>query len=79
VRIWDATAGQALVVLHRQRAAVWGVDFSPDARDVLVVGADGMRVTPCEVCGSIADVRRIAGTRATRTLSTSERQQLASP
>jgi WD40 repeat protein len=79
VRVWDAAAGQALVVLHRQRAAVWSASFSPDARSVLIVGRDGMRVTPCEVCGSIADVQRIAGTRARRTLSPSERQQLASP
>ena len=53
---------------------VWGTD---DGGGSLVsAGRDGIRVTQCEVCGSFAEVLRIADTRAPRALSASERQRL---
>ena len=41
-----------------------GADFSADGRSVVSAGDDGMRITPCEVCGTLEDVLRVARTRA---------------
>jgi WD40 repeat protein/DNA-binding SARP family transcriptional activator len=77
VRIWDASGGDTLVVLVRHRGVDGsGADFSPDDRYVVSSGADGMRVTRCEVCGSFADVVRLADTRPPRPLSSNERARL---
>ncbi|HEV7804202.1 MAG TPA: BTAD domain-containing putative transcriptional regulator [Solirubrobacteraceae bacterium] len=77
VRIWDASGGDTLVVLVRHRGVDGsGADFSPDGRDVVSSGADGMRVTRCEVCDSFAAVERLAGTRPPRPLSANERARL---
>ncbi|MGH2941267.1 MAG: TIR domain-containing protein [Solirubrobacteraceae bacterium] len=76
VRIWDTAGGDTLVVLHRHRSAATGADFGPNGRSVVSAGGDGMRITPCEVCGSFTEVLRIADTRAPRMLSPSERQRL---
>jgi WD40 repeat protein len=78
VRVWDTAGGETLVVLHRHEAgtASGAADFSPDGRSVVSAGRDGMRITACEVCGTFADVLRVAGSRAERRLSASERQRL---
>jgi WD40 repeat protein len=77
VRIWDTAGGDTLVVLHRHEPDVSGAaDFSPDGRSVVSAGKDGMRITACEVCGTFAEVLKVAGSRARRTLSASERQRL---
>lgn len=77
IRIWDANDGEPLVVLHRHEAgAASGADFG-DGRSVVSAGDDGMRITPCEVCGrSLEQVLRVARTRAQHKLSTTERQRL---
>jgi WD40 repeat protein/DNA-binding SARP family transcriptional activator/energy-coupling factor transporter ATP-binding protein EcfA2 len=75
VRVWDTAGGATLVVLHQHvGAAGSGADFAPNGRDVVSAGADGMRITPCEVCGSLRDVQRLGAGRAKRTLSAGERQ-----
>jgi WD40 repeat protein len=76
VRVWDTAGGDTLVVLHRHQSAATGVDFNPNGRSVVSAGNDGMRITACEVCGSVTSVLRIADTRAVRRLSASERQRL---
>jgi WD40 repeat protein len=77
VRVWNTAGGDTLVVLHRDEGMASGAaDFSPDGRSVVSAGKHGMRITACEVCGTFAEVLRLAGTRAKRTLSASERQRL---
>jgi len=75
IRIWDAAGGDALVVLHRHEGIASGADFSGDGRDVVSAGEDGMRITPCEVCATVADALRLARTRAQHKLSAAERRR----
>jgi WD40 repeat protein len=75
VRVWDAAGGDALVILHRHEGTASGADFG--AGDAVVsAGEDGMRITVCEVCGSVKDVLRVARTRAPHRLTAAERQRL---
>jgi WD40 repeat protein/DNA-binding SARP family transcriptional activator len=80
VRVWDAHSGTSLVVLHQYEVANAAV-FSTDDR-VVSTGSEGsantgvLRVTACDVCGSFADVMRLARSRADRTLSAVERRRL---
>ena len=74
VRVWDTSGGETLVVLHRHTGTGGGgADFSPDGRFVVSAGSDGMRITPCEVCGTLAQVRRIADDRLQPALAASDR------
>jgi WD40 repeat protein len=76
VRVWDAAGGETLVVLYRHRGGARSANFSPDGDAVVSTGGDGIaRVSPCAVCGSLEDVRRLARTRADRTLDAIERQR----
>jgi WD40 repeat protein len=75
IRVWDAAGGEALVVLQKHEGPASGADFGPGQR-VASAGADGIvQITPCEVCGSLATVLRLARTRADRELSATERQR----
>jgi len=76
VRVWDTTDGELLVVLHRHEGAVSGVDFNRSGTRVVSAGDDGTRITPCEVCGTFAQARRVADSRMARPLSASERRRL---
>jgi WD40 repeat protein/DNA-binding SARP family transcriptional activator len=77
IRVWNSAGGDTLVVLHATaKGASIGATFSPDGRSVVSAAADGILLTPCEPCGSLADVRRLAATRAPLTLSASEVQRL---
>jgi WD40 repeat protein/DNA-binding SARP family transcriptional activator/energy-coupling factor transporter ATP-binding protein EcfA2 len=75
VRVWDATGGEALVVLQRYAGIASGADFGA-GRSVVSAGDGVMRVTACEVCGSLEDVLRVARTRAQHELSPAERRRL---
>ncbi|MGI9097776.1 MAG: BTAD domain-containing putative transcriptional regulator [Solirubrobacteraceae bacterium] len=76
VRVWPADGGDALVVLYRHEGIASGADFSRDGRSVVSAGDDGMRITACEVCGTMEEVLRLARTRAQHKLSASERRLL---
>jgi WD40 repeat protein/DNA-binding SARP family transcriptional activator len=76
VRIWDAAGGDTLVVLYTHQGGALSASFSSDGTAVVSTGEDGVaRVSPCEVCGSLAQVRHLARTRADRVLSAVERQR----
>ncbi len=80
VRVWNAAGGATLVVLRRDpMGASEGAEFSPDGSSVVSAGTDGTFVTPCEVCGSLAEVERAGATRAAPALSPSELQRLGDP
>jgi WD40 repeat protein/DNA-binding SARP family transcriptional activator/energy-coupling factor transporter ATP-binding protein EcfA2 len=75
IRLWDAAGGDTLAVLYQHRGAALGASFSRDGKWVVSLGeSDGIaRISPCEVCGSLDEVRRIARTRADRVLNPIER------
>jgi WD40 repeat protein len=66
VRIWDPQGGEPLVTLLTYGGGSWSASFSPDGSDVVSSGDDSVRLTPCEVCGTTADVLRLARARAQR-------------
>jgi WD40 repeat protein len=81
VRIWDAASGAPLVVLHQYEGAN-GAGFSSDGRQVVSEGGEGvantatLRVIACEVCGTFADVLRLARSRANRKLGAADQTRL---
>jgi WD40 repeat protein len=76
VRVWDADGGETLVLLYTHRGSASGAAFSPDGSKVVSAGADGiLRFTPCEVCGPLPTVLRVARTRADLELSAVDRQR----
>jgi WD40 repeat protein len=80
VRVWSAAGGETLVVLRQAAGgASDAAAVSPDGSSVVSHGVDGMFITPCEVCGSFTQVRRIAATRAAPILSAGELGRLANP
>jgi WD40 repeat protein/DNA-binding SARP family transcriptional activator len=76
VRVWSSRGGEALVTLLQHRGPARSAQFSPDGRNVVSAGGGIVRVTPCEVCGTLRAVLRLARTRAERELSPVERQRL---
>jgi WD40 repeat protein len=75
VRIWDPATGALLVTLRRHPGLAGNAVFDPAGGHVISGGRDGIWVDPCEVCGSLADVRRLARARVERRLSATERQR----
>jgi len=63
-------------VLFQHRGAVHSAAFSPDGRNVVSAGGGIVRISPCEVCGSLDAVLKLARTRAARELTPVERQRL---
>jgi WD40 repeat protein len=78
IRVWDTSGGDALVLLHRHEGRATGADISENGRRVVSSGADGMRITTCEVCGSFEEALRVARARAPHELTAAERQRLLS-
>jgi WD40 repeat protein len=76
VRVWSSRGGEALVTLFHHRGSSLSAEFSPDGRNVVSSGGGIVRVSPCEVCGSLGSVLRLARARAARELSPVERQRL---
>jgi WD40 repeat protein/DNA-binding SARP family transcriptional activator len=77
VRVWSAAGGEALVLLTTYQGPAYSAEFDGSGRRVVSSGAPGVvRVMDCEVCGSLDAVRRLARTRAPRTLTGVERQRL---
>ncbi len=76
IRVWSSAGGEALVVLFTHDAPALSAQFSPSGDEVVSAADDGItRVTPCEVCGSISSVLRLAQTRAGRELTPVERRR----
>ena len=64
-------------MLHDHGANALGASFSPDGKDIVSAGEDGVtQITRCEVCGAIDDVLELARSRPARALSSAERERL---
>lgn len=76
MRIWNTAGGEALATLLTYRHSALGAGFARGNRVVSSEENGAMQTTRCEVCGSFADVLRLARSRAKRSLSAGERQRL---
>lgn len=75
LRIRHLPDGAELVVLPGHGASVEQVAFRTDSAGLFTAHGDGtIRRIQCEVCGSVVDVRAMANSRVTRTLTTEERE-----
>jgi WD40 repeat protein len=74
-RIWDARSLRVLRILHHP-AAVFGISFTRDGRDVVTVdAADVVRVwDACSGCGDAGALEALAKSRVTRGLTAQERR-----
>jgi WD40 repeat protein len=76
VRLWDPHGGEPLATLHAYRSRAWSASFSSDGADVLSSGDDSVWLVRCEVCGTTADILKLAAARAGRQLSGRERKRV---
>ena len=73
-RVWKRTTGQEFAVLRGAADDINSAVFTPDNRTVAAASEDGtVRLYPCEVCLSIEELRRLAGSRVDRELRPDER------
>ncbi|MFN2484413.1 MAG: WD40 repeat domain-containing protein, partial [Candidatus Limnocylindria bacterium] len=75
VRIWDPHGGEPLVTLREYRDRAWTGSFSPNGANILSSGDDTVWLESCEVCGTTADIVKLARARVHRQLSGSERER----
>jgi WD40 repeat protein/DNA-binding SARP family transcriptional activator/energy-coupling factor transporter ATP-binding protein EcfA2 len=80
VRVWDAGGGETPIVVARYDRAR-AASFSPDGKRIVSAGDDvrggrSIQVIACDVCGTFADVLRLAESRADRPLDAGARRQL---
>jgi WD40 repeat protein len=71
-RVWDATSGTLVAILHGPTKRVTGARFSPDGKSIVTTGEDGaVRVYLTELAAVVA----LAKARVTRELTCQERVQ----
>ena len=76
LRLWDARSGAALAVLDSGGGPLQDFAVSRDGRIATLSKAGVVRVVGCEVCGSLQQVRTLARSRSTRSLTPQEQQRL---
>jgi WD40 repeat protein len=68
--LWAASTGKFLAFLRGHRGALRTAVFGPDSRTILTSGDDGtVRTYHCEVCGTLAQLVRLAEARLAETKS----------
>ena len=76
VRVWETSTGAQVGILYDPLGPVFAAGFAPDNRSVVVTGPGrAPAVLPCEVCGSLDDLLRLADRRVTRELTARERER----
>ncbi len=76
VRVWDPRQREALVVLRDHGRAAVSASFDPAGRRVVSTDVDGtIWISPCEVCGSLAEVMALGRARTARQLTPAERDR----
>lgn len=74
--IWQAATGRSLMGLGWDNFVRTGVAFSPDGKRIITGTTDGqVPIYTCAVCGSVADLTRMAQTRVTRALTEAEKEK----
>jgi WD40 repeat protein/DNA-binding SARP family transcriptional activator len=76
VRVWDPAQRDALVVLRDHGREAVSASFDPAGKRVISADVDGtIWISPCEVCGSLAEVLALGRARAARELTSAERER----
>jgi WD40 repeat protein len=75
LRLWDARTGAALGVLRSGAGDLYDVLLSRDGNVATLGEDDSVRIFPCDVCGSLDEVRRLALSRSPRPLAAEERRR----
>jgi WD40 repeat protein len=75
LRLFDARTGATLAVLQSAQGELYDVALSRDGSIATLGKGEVVRVFPCDVCGSLEQVRRLALSRSPRPLTEEERQQ----
>jgi len=75
LRLLDARTGVVLAVLDSPEGELYGVTLSPDGKIATLGKGEVVRVFPCDICGSLEQVRSLALSRSPRPLTAEERQQ----
>jgi len=80
ISVWDVGQARLLVTLTELDHAISSVDVSSDGHWVLTASEEGaaVRITHCDVCGSLVSVLDLARKRAIRSLTAEEEQRFAS-
>ena len=76
LRLWDARSGAPLAMLDSGGGPLGDLAVSRDDTIATLSKAGVMRVFRCEVCGSLRQVRALALSRSTRSLTPQEQQRL---
>jgi WD40 repeat protein len=75
LRLWNSRTGDSLGVLETGSRPLYGMSVSPDGK-IGVVDADSVvRVSGCDVCGSLEEVERLARSLKPRALTADERRR----
>ena len=76
VRVWDPGEREALVVLRDHGRGAVSASFDPSGERVISTDVAGtIWISPCEVCGSLAEVTALGRARVARQLTREERQR----
>jgi WD40 repeat protein len=76
VRVWDPGQREALVVLRDHGRGAVSASFDPSGERVVSADVDGtIWISPCEVCGSLAEVMALGRARFARQLTLDERRR----
>jgi WD40 repeat protein len=75
-RVWEVRTGRRVLELLGHTDEVVSAAFSPDGKKVVTASKDNTaRVFACEVCGTVHDLKALAGNRITRDFRREEREQ----
>ena len=76
-RLWDVGANEMLSIFAWNNSEVTAAAFSPDGRSIVVADrSGGVQLYSCDVCAAnTSELLRIAQNRATRELTSAERQR----
>jgi WD40 repeat protein/DNA-binding SARP family transcriptional activator len=74
VRLWDVRGGESLAVLDSGTGPLYHLALSRDGR-IATLGDQAVRVFRCDVCGTLAEVRALARSRAARSFSQEEKRR----
>ena len=62
--LWDALSGDLVTLLRGHRGLLTSAGFSPNGRVIVTGGVDGtVRTYRCDLCGGLAELRRLADSR----------------
>jgi WD40 repeat protein len=75
LRLFDSRTGVTLAVLPSEEGELYDVALSRDGRIATLGKGEVVRVSDCDVCGTLERVRALADSRAPRPLTAEERRQ----